>query len=212
MKLRSILLAPLLLGMPYAAQAQLLPEPTEGIDDYVVVQGWRHPVQLRMAMVDAELAVYDLFNKLNDDASLTLKCFRRAVANTRLQTTDCAPRFEADAQQMEAQNMFESYRSMLNGMAATEGAFSTIMPGSANVGDTTNTRAAGGDGLNANLQPYVSYSPTASGMPAHLAIKAGQNRLQHKMDEIAATHPEFVEAVVHYVEAKERYTDAMRKN
>lgn len=46
-------------------------------------------------------------------------------------------------------------------------------------------------------------------MPAPLAIQAGQNRLQHKMDEIAATHPEFVEAVVHYVEARKRYTESL---
>jgi hypothetical protein len=211
MKLRPvILLAPLLLTLPCALQAQR-PVPTEGIDDYVVVQGWRHPVQLRMAMVEAELAVYDLFNKLNDDHSLTMQCFTRSVANTRLQTTDCAPRFEADAQQREGQNMFDSYREMLNGMAATEGAFSTIMPGSMNVGEGVGTRADSSGSLNANLQPYVSYAPTASGMPAHLAIKAGQNRLKHKMDEIAATHPEFVEAVVHYVEAKERYTESLRR-
>ncbi len=211
MKLRPVtLLFPVLLSMPFAAQAQR-PVPTEGIDDYVVVQGWRHPVQLRMAMVEAEIAVYDLFNKLNDDHSLTLQCFTRSVANTRLQTTDCAPRFESQAQQQEGQNMFESYREMLNGMAVTEGAFSTVMPGAANVGDGVGTRAEGSGNLNANLQPYVNYAPTASGMPAHLAIKAGQNRLQHKMDEIAATHPEFVEAVVHYVEAKERYTESVRR-
>jgi hypothetical protein len=44
-----------------------------------------------------------------------------------------------------------------------------------------------------------------------MAIKAGQNRLKNKMDEIAASHPEFVEAVVHYVEAKERYTGALQR-
>jgi hypothetical protein len=213
MKLRPlVLLTPLLLGLPCALQAQLLPEPTEGIDDYVVVNGWRHPVQLRMAMVDAELAVYDLFNNLNDDHSLTLQCFTRSVANTRLQTTDCAPRFESAAQQLEGQNMFESYREMLNGVAITEGNFSTVMPGRSNLeGGDQLSRGEAGPGLNPNLQPYVNYTPTAAGMPAHLAIKAGQNRLQHKMEEIAATHPEFVEAVVHYVQAKERYTESLRR-
>ena len=211
MKLRPVtLLFPALLSMPFAAEAQR-PAPTEGIDEYVVVQGWRHSVQLRMAMVEAEIAVYDLFNKLNDDHSLTLQCFTRSIANTRLQTTDCAPRFESQAQQQEGQNMFESYRAMLNGMAATEGAFSTIMPGLSNLEGGDQLSRAQANGPNPNLEPYKSYTPTATGMPAHLAIKAGQNRLQHKMDEIAATHPEFVEAVVHYVEAKERYTESLRR-
>jgi hypothetical protein len=196
MNVRSLcLLAPLLLSLPCAAQqVQRAPaaEPTVGIDDYVVVQGWRHPVQLRMAMVDAELAVYDLFNKLNDDASLTLECRKRNIGSTRLQTTDCAPRFEADALQQEGQNLAESFRAQLNGMAMTEGNF-----------------AAGtyAEGFDASI--FTSYSPTASGMPAPLAIKAGQTRLKSKMDELAATHPEFVEAVVHYVEAKKRYTESL---
>lgn len=199
MKFRSVLLlTPLLLSLPCAAQqVQQAPEaePTVGIDDYVVVRGWRHPVQLRMAMVDAELAVYDLFNKLNDDASLALECTKRNIGSTRLQTTECAPRFEADALQQEGQNIAESYRAQLNGMAMTEGNF-----------------AAGTYYENFDPGVFTSYAPTAAGMPAPLAIQAGQNRLKKKMDEIAATHPEFVEAVVKYVESKERYTQSLRRD
>lgn len=194
----TILLAPLLLSLPCAAQqVQQAPEaePTEGIDDYVVVQGWRHPVQLRIAMVSAELAVYDLFNKLNDEVSLELDCFKRNVGTTRLQAMDCAPRFEADALQLEGQNLFESYRALLNGIAMTQGNF-----------------VAGARNPSFDSGVFTSYSPTAMGIPAPLAIQSGRVRLKHKMDEIAAEHPEFVEAVVKYVESKERYTQSLRRD
>jgi hypothetical protein len=199
MKSRSAtLLVPLLLSLPCAAQpVQQAPEaePTVGIDDYVVVQGWRHPVQLRIAMVDAELAVYELFNELNDDASLALECSKRNIGSTRLQTTDCAPRFEADALQLEGQNLAASFQAQLSGIAMTEGNF-----------------VSGARNPNFDASVFTSYAPTTSGMPAPLAIKAGQVRLKSKMDEIAATHPEFVEAVVKYVEAKDRYTQSLSRD
>jgi hypothetical protein len=193
----TILLAPLLLTLPCAAQqVQEAPEtePTEGIDDYVVVQGWRHPVQLRIAMVNAELVVYDLFNKLNDEASLKLDCFKRNVGSTRLQAMDCAPRYEADALQLEGQNLFESYRALLNGMAMTD------------------NFSAGTRNASFDSSVFTNYSPSATGIPAPLAIQSGHVRLKRKMDEIAAEHPEFVEAVVHYVESKERYTQSLRRD
>jgi hypothetical protein len=204
MKCRHVtLLASLLFSTPWVAQAQqpVQPapeaEPTEGIDDYVVVQGWRHPVQLRMRMVEAELAVYDLFNQFNDDASLRLECFKRTIGGTRLQTTDCAPRFESQALAEEGRDALEVMRAYLNGVAMSEGNFA---PGAQN------------DTGRSNTAQFINYAPTTMGRPADLMIKAGQGRLQDKMDEIAAEHPEFVEAVVEYVESKTRYTESLRRD
>jgi len=200
-----MLIVPLLFCIPGAAQSQPAPmeEPTVGIDDVVVVRGWRHPVQLRLRMVEAELAVYDLFNQLNDDASLQLECHKRNVGGTRLQTTDCAPRFESQAKAQEGRDVLEMYRASLNAMAVTDGAFSTVFPGE------MNQQAGQGSGA---VDQFLGYTPAVMGIPANQAIQIGQSRLQKKMRTMAAEHPEFVEAVKSYVDARVRYTQALRRD
>lgn len=201
MKLRPLMLV-LMFSFPCAAQAAPAEEPTADIDEVVVVRGWRHPVQLRLQMVDAELAVYDLFNQLNDDASLKLECHKRNVGGTRLQTMDCMPRFESQAKAQEGRDVLEVYRASLNSMAAT-GIFSTIFPGPMNQGAAEDM---------ANGAQFVNYTPMTMGIPAKQAIQMGQSRLQKKMQAIAEEHPEFIEAVKSYVDAKERYTQAVRRD
>ena len=202
-RLSVALLVPVLFSLPCLAQSQqpTTAEPTSDIDEVVIVRGWRHPVQLRLRMVEAELAVYDLFNRLNDDASLQLECHKRNVGGTRLQTTDCAPRFESQARAQEGRDTLEMYRASLNAMAAT-GTFSTIFPGPAN--QLTAGEATNGD-------QFMSFTPTTMGMPANQTIQIGQSRLQKKMQAIAAEHPEFVEAVKKYVDAKTLYTQSLRR-
>jgi hypothetical protein len=202
MKLRSVgLLVPFLLSLPCAAQSQEAAqepqraEPTEGIDDVVIVQGWRHPVQLRLQMVEAELAVYELFNQLTKDNSLMLECSKRNIGGTRLMGTDCAPRFESEALAREGQDVFDSYRAMLNATAMTQGNFA---PGAQNLQGN-------------NTEQFSNFAPVASGQPATLQIRAGQNRLKREMDRIAAEHPEFLEQVTKYVDAKTRYTQALTR-
>lgn len=197
------LLVSFLLSMPCIAQSQqaATAEPTLDIDEVVVVRGWRHPVQLRLRMVEAELAVYDLFNRLNDDASLQIDCHKRNVGGTRLQTTDCAPRFESQARAQEGRDTLEMYRASLNAMAAT-GPFSTVFPGPANqmsVAEATNS------------DQFVGYIPSTMGMSANQTIQIGQSRLQKKMQAIAAEHPEFVDAIKSYVDSKTLYTQSLRR-
>jgi hypothetical protein len=203
MKLRPLMVL-LTLSLPFTAQAQGAPadEPTANIDDVVVVRGWRHPVQLRLRMVEAELAVYDLFNQFNDNASLQLECHKRNVGGTRLQTTDCMPRFESQALAQEGRDTLEVYRASLNAMAVT-GMFSTVFPGPMN---QASSEGSGDQGQ------FLGYTPTVMAIPAKQAIYVGQTQLQQKMRLIATEHPEFVEAVKTYVDAKARYTQALRRD
>ncbi len=188
------------LSIPCAAQAQQaaqappVAEPTAGIDDVVVVNGFRYPIQLRMQMLDAELRVYDLFNQFNDNPAFDLECGRRNILGTRLQTQDCVPVYERQALAMEAQDNAEVTRAYLN-MAGATGAFS---PGAS---------AAQGT----NSAQFENYSPPVIGIPADAIIRRQQPRMQEKMREIAAAHPEFVEALESYVEIKGRYAQATKR-
>ncbi len=204
MNIRSVTLL-LALTIPCAVQAQQATqqpaqappaaEPTAGIDDVVIVNGWRYPVQLRLAMLDAERKVYDIFNLLNDEPQFKLECGRRNVRGTRLQTQDCVPVFERQALANEAQSNAEVYRAALNAMAMTQGGFA---PGAQNL-------------QGSNTAQFTNYMPMATAPPAGGVIRAGQARLQRKMQEIAATNPEFVEAIVSYVESKQRYNQALER-
>jgi hypothetical protein len=177
------------------AQAATAAEPTAGIDDVVIVNGWRYPVQLRLAMLDAERKVYDIFNQFNDEAQFELECGRRNVRGTRLQTQDCVPVFERQALANEARSTAEVYQAALGAMAMTQGNFA---PGAQSL-------------QGSNTEQFTNFMPMASAPPAGGVIRAGQARLQRKMQEIAATHPEFVEAIVSYVESRQRYNEALER-
>ncbi len=198
------LLLPLFLGISCAAQAQQatrqeaqappVAEPTAGIDDVVVVNGFRYPIQLRMQMLDAELRVYDLFNQYNDNPQFELECGRRNIRGTRLQTQDCVPVYERQAFAMEAQDNAAFNQEYLNMLHAT-GPF------------TPAYFSAGG----ANMEQYENYAPSVTAPPADAIIRRQQPRLQEKMREIAAAHPEFVEALESYVDVKARYAQATKR-
>jgi hypothetical protein len=52
------------------------------------------------------------------------------------------------------------------------------------------------------------YSPFTEAQPSSAVIAAGQRQLQRKMREVAAEHPEFVDALIRFTDAKAQYEAA----
>jgi hypothetical protein len=141
----------------------------------VIVTGQRVRFALRLQMEDAERAVYNLFNEFNDEPRFEISCELHAITGTTLKTQVCQTEFERRALSQEGQDYLAAYRAFIDVVAA------------------------GGDPANQN------YSPPTMSAPSALIIAPQQGELQSKMREIAETHPEFVDALVRFVEAKGRY-------
>jgi hypothetical protein len=107
----------LALGMSHGTLAQpasATAQPDAAIEDVIVVNGRRYPGQLRLQMLDAERAVYDLFNRLNDNPEFDISCSRQRVTGTQLPSQVCQPEFEREALALEGQDYLAAYRSFLD--------------------------------------------------------------------------------------------------
>jgi hypothetical protein len=143
----------------------------EGAEE-IIVTGQRLRFELRLQMQDAERAVYNLFNELNDEPRFKISCSMHEITGTRLASQVCQPEFERIALAQEGQDYLAAYRAFREAQSCAD---------------------------------CVAPEPFTMAMPAAGIIAPQQRELQRKMREVADEHPEFIDALVRFVEAKGRY-------
>lgn len=77
------------------------PAAAEQVEEIVIV-GQRTLSALRRQVEDAELQVYDVFNKLNEDRRYDIHCQMVAPIGSNIKRRRCAPQFADDAERDEA--------------------------------------------------------------------------------------------------------------
>jgi len=176
MKQRLIALFISMLVMPPCASAQDEATPPEEI----IVTGQRSVLNLRLDMWNAERAAYETFNAFNDEPRFDIHCSAHQIVGTRLERQLCQPEFEIQAQARHGREFLDSYRAFLAPLYTGSG----------------NPVSAGG-------QPPTD--GTSQGVPAAVEIAAQQEDYRAKMKQVAEEHPEFLDALVRYSEARQRY-------
>jgi hypothetical protein len=128
--------------MPFGAFAQTEPTPPPEdapvVDDAekIVVTGLRRRYALRVQMLGAEKAVYDTFNKFNDEPRYEIECDDHEKRGSHIGTTFCMPGFKGQALAAEGQDYLAAYRAFLDTgdgdyepSATAQPAFALIMDG-----------------------------------------------------------------------------------
>ena len=81
--------------LPANAQSPDADGPAARTPEEVIVRGQRLP-ELRVAVEEARVRVYDLFNDLNSDDAFDVKCQYEDSTGSRMRQHVCRPRFKTD--------------------------------------------------------------------------------------------------------------------
>lgn len=97
------------------AQQDDLPSATSAKEqkiEEIVVTGESQKHQLRLQMLDAERAAYDLFNEFNDEKRFDIYCSVQTPTGSRIQSEEqhCQPNFEIEALRSHSRDYLESLR------------------------------------------------------------------------------------------------------
>ena len=166
------------LGMPLSAAAQNAPASNEEPEEIIVV-GQRTVMKLRLEMWNLEKRAYEVFNTFNDEKRFDISCSAHQISGTRVERQLCQPEFEIQALAQHGRGYLDSYRAFMEGCYMG----------------------------NCEIPPPTDGAPTVSA-PATVVIASQQQAYRAKMKQIAEEHPEFLEALIDYSEARARYEAA----
>jgi hypothetical protein len=180
-RIASALIA-LFIPLAVAAQDVSVPQPvTESAQspEEIVIVGQRSILQLRLQMLDAEKLAYDVFNGFNDDRRFKISCAQQQGAGSYIRNQVCQPEFIIEVQAQSARAFMDSRSHFVIHNSAQN-------PGA----------------------PPPAEVP-ATPLHTEALIAARQRAFQRKMREVAEEHPEFLDAMVHYSEARNAYQQAV---
>ena len=109
-KMKTFVLAGIavLLALPTSAASQSEPEEAEepsAVMEEVIVYGPQSLVSLKLEMYTAEDALYSLFNELNTDDELDLRCYSVAPTGSKIPRRDCKTNYYREKSAHETQRM-----------------------------------------------------------------------------------------------------------
>lgn len=109
------------LGLMLAARssplvAQQVAGPVEEPEEILVI-GNRQLMALRLGMLDAERAAYEVFNHFNDEKRFDIRCGMRQPTGSRLAIQVCEPEFEIQAKRTHARSYVNNMRDWYDQLA-----------------------------------------------------------------------------------------------
>ena len=96
----------------------------------VVITGERSHLQLRLQMMEAEQAAYEIFNQFNDEKRFHISCGMQTPTGSRIQSDElyCQPNFEIEANRAHARDSLESFRLFYDPYSTDKSAVQTSQP------------------------------------------------------------------------------------
>jgi hypothetical protein len=114
------------------AQQDDLPSATDAKEyiEEIVVTGESQKHQLRLQMLGAERAAYDLFNQFNDEKRFDIYCSVQTPTGSRIQSEEqhCQPNFEIEALRSHSRDYLESLRLLYDLYSPDKNAVITSQP------------------------------------------------------------------------------------
>ena len=103
----------LLLGLPASGMSQskaLQAEEPQQLMEEVIVLGAKPLVELKLELYQAEEALYDLFNALNTDDDLDVRCYKEAPIGSHIKRRVCHTRLQRKLLRRASQRMMQGER------------------------------------------------------------------------------------------------------